>query len=254
MDLLQEGVEWDEEIRREILEDIDVEADHLAVLVNALVEMSRIEMGALILEKEWCDIIEIVHGAMTRLERTLVDRTVRLHVQPNLPLIYADHVQLERVFYNLIENAVRHSPSDQEILLSFEMLVETTADTPQHALCVKITDHGPTVPVGERERIFKTFYGLNVRGSGLGLAICRGIVEAHQGHIGIEAALDGDGSCFVFTLPMHAYSTASSDDGIVGIAREELAEDDASSNVAAPFEVFSSSPNDSSTPTMEGHQ
>lgn len=251
--LLQEGVEWDEEIRREILEDIDVEADHLAVLVNALVEMSRIEMGALILEKEWCDIIEIVHGAMTRLERTLVDRTVRLHIQPNLPLIYADHVQLERVFYNLIENAVRHSPSDQEILLSFEMLEETTTDTPQQALCVKITDHGPEVPVGERERIFKTFYGLNVRGSGLGLAICRGIVEAHQGHIGVEAALDGDGSCFVFTLPMHAYSTASSDGGIGGIAGEESAEGAASSNMNAPFEALSSSSSDS-TPTMEGQQ
>lgn len=251
--LLQEGVEWDEEIRREILEDIDVEADHLAVLVNDLVEMSRIEMGALILEKEWCDIIEIVHGAMIRLERTLVDRTVRLHIQPNLPLIYADHVQMERVFYNLIEYAARHSSSDQEILLSFEMRVEATAETPHHTLCVKIINQGQTVPISERERIFKTFYGLNIRGSGLGLAICRGIVEAHQGHIGVETALDGNGSCFVFTLPMNAYSGASSGDGTVSIARETSAEDAAISNMNAPFEMLSISPNDS-TPTMEGQQ
>ncbi|HET8844045.1 MAG TPA: GAF domain-containing protein, partial [Ktedonobacteraceae bacterium] len=59
--LLQPGVEWGDEMRREILEDIDAETDHLHTLVNALVEMSRIEMGALVLEKEWCDVVELVH-------------------------------------------------------------------------------------------------------------------------------------------------------------------------------------------------
>ena len=160
---------------------------------------------------------------------------------------------MERVFYNLIEYAARHSSSDQEITLSFEMLVEAAADTPHHALCVKIIGHGQTVPISERERIFKTFYGLNIRGSGLGLAICRGIVEAHKGHIGVETALDGDGSCFVFTLPMQEYSGASSEDGTVSIAREASAEDAAISNMNAPFDVLSISPNDSS-PTMGGQQ
>jgi signal transduction histidine kinase len=204
--LLQEGVEWDEGMRREILEDIDAEADHLNVLVHALIEMSRIEMGALTLEKEWCDIIEIVHGAVIRLERVLSGRGVCLHGQSDLPLIYADHVQMERVFYNLIENAVRHSPDDQEILLTFEAIVETVADSSHDALRVRVIDRGQEVPVGERERIFKTFYGPNLRGSGMGLAICRGIIEAHGGRIGVETAPDGNGSCFVFTLPIHTYN------------------------------------------------
>lgn len=205
--LLQEDVVWDESTRREILEDIDTETEHLSVLINALVEMSRIEMGALVLDKEWCDVVEILHGALTRLERILAGRAVRTSIQPNLPLIYADHVQLERVFYNLIENALRHCPKNAEIFVSLDILDESTAQAPQQYLRAKVIDSGVGVPAGERERIFKKFYGLNLRGSGLGLAICRGIIEAHEGHIGVESAPDEAGSCFVFTLPIHAYNS-----------------------------------------------
>lgn len=204
--LLQEGVEWDEQTRREILEDIDVETEHLTVLVNALVEMSRIEMGALVLDKEWCDVVEILHGALARLERSLAGRSVRTSLQPNLPLIYADHVQLERVFYNLIENAARHSPDHAEILVSIDIVDESTTETPMHYLRAKIIDSGTGILAGERDRIFNTFYGLNLRGSGLGLAICRGIIEAHQGHIGVETAPVNAGSCFFFTLPIYTYN------------------------------------------------
>ena len=253
--LLQEGVEWDEEMRREILEDIDAEADHLSVLVHALIEMSRIEMGALVLEKEWCDIIEIVHGAMIRLERILSGRHVRLNVQSDLPLIYADHVQLERVFYNLVENAARHSSDNQEILLSFETIVETVADSSHDALCVKVIDRGQEVPIVERERIFKTFYGLNLRGSGMGLAICRGIVEAHGGRIGVESAPDGNGSCYLFTLPISTYNgvrvTSTSESVIVKEQREQEV-----SSTANQLASKQGSANETYTiaPTMEGSQ
>lgn len=204
--LLQEDVEWDEQTRREILEDIDIETEHLTVLVNALVEMSRIEMGALVLDKEWCDVVEILHGALARLERALTGRSVRNSLQPGLPLIYADHVQLERVFYNLIENAIRHSPDHAEILVSIDIVDESTPEAPLHYLRAKIIDGGKGILAGERDRIFNTFYGLNLRGSGLGLAICRGIIEAHQGHIGVETAPGNAGSCFFFTLPIHTYN------------------------------------------------
>ena len=204
--LLQEDVEWDEQTRREILEDIDTETEHLSVLINALVEMSRIEMGALLLDKEWCDVVEILNGALTRLERARAGRSIRTTLQPNLPLIYADHVQLERVFYNLIENAIRHSPDHAEILVSLDSIDESTTDVLTQSLRARIIDNGTGVLVGERDRIFNTFYGLNLRGNGLALAICRGIIEAHQGHIGVEAAPDNAGSCFFFTLPFHSYN------------------------------------------------
>ena len=83
--LLQTGVIWDEQDRRAMLEDIDSETDHLTVLINALVELSRIEMGALILEKEWCDIIEIVHGALPKLHRVLANRPVRTQFNHRYP-------------------------------------------------------------------------------------------------------------------------------------------------------------------------
>jgi signal transduction histidine kinase len=67
---------------------------------------------------------------------------------------------------------------------------------------VKIIDYGCELSADEREHVFRTFYGLNAHGSGLGLAISRGIVEAHQGQIGVEAAPDGVSLCFVFTLPL----------------------------------------------------
>ncbi|MBV9230573.1 MAG: hypothetical protein JOZ18_14785, partial [Chloroflexi bacterium] len=185
------------------LEEVDIETDHLGVLVNALIEMSRIEMGALVLDKEWCDIVEVIHGALLRLERVLSGRPVRTEFQPQLPLIYADHVQLERVFYNLIEHIVRHSPAESELLIAVDSVNEDTRDH----LRAKVIDRSWRVSVDERERIFKTFSGL--RGSGLGLAISRGIIEAHQGRIGVEAAVDGDGSCYVFTLPLHTYNGAS---------------------------------------------
>ncbi len=167
--LLQTDVVWDERDRLEMLEDIDSEADHLTVLVNALVELSRIEMGALILEKEWCDVIEVFYGALPKLKRVLANRTMRTQFQVQLPLIYADHAQLERVFYNLIENAARHSPDGTEITI----ILDTIKDEPV-TVCIQIIDQGVAIPEHERERIFSSFYSQRSYSNGLGLAICKG--------------------------------------------------------------------------------
>lgn len=225
--LLQPGVVWDESIRREILQDVDAETDHLTVLVNELVEMSRIEMGALVLEKEWCNLVEIVYSALARLERVRAGRSVKISTlfRPHLPLIQADYVQLERVFYNLIDNATHRSsvaveplqsPADMSGIFIILDIVDADGEVEPYQLPAtyqrefrkllraQIIDHGPEVPESERERIFKTFYsqGSASAAGGLGLAICHGIVEAHQGQIWIESTPDG-GSCFIFTLPVY---------------------------------------------------
>ncbi|MFL5624359.1 MAG: GAF domain-containing protein, partial [Ktedonobacteraceae bacterium] len=204
--LLQTDIEWDEQTRQEILEEVNAEADHLDMLVNGLVEMSRIEMGALILHKEWCDVVEVVHGTLIRLERVLAGRHCRTDFQANLAIIYADYVQLERVFTNLIEYAANRSSSDAEIGICIDTVYGTTDKVVQQFLRVKIISRGYGTSANEREHILKAFYGLNLRGSGLGLAISRGIIEAHEGQIGVEAIPGGDGSCVVFTLPMHTYN------------------------------------------------
>jgi len=204
---LQPDLDWDEQTRREILEEIDAEADHLTSLVNAVVEMSRIEMGALVLEKEWCDVVEIVYRTLTRFEQansmgstSSSKHTFSMRVQPQLPLISADYVQLERVFSHLLESAIHHSPNNTEILITLDV-VHSATYLPG-LLRAQVIDQGSGVPESERERIFKTFYTLDSQGSGLGLAICRGIVEAHGGRIWVESQPEG-GSCFVFVLPIH---------------------------------------------------
>ncbi len=194
--LLQTDIPWDEQMRREMLEDIDAETDHLTVLVSALVEMSRIEMGALILEKEWCDITEVIYEALIKAKRVLAAHTVKTQFQSSLPLLFIDHVQIERVLYNLIENAARHSPEEAEIRIHVDVV---TNESTQAMVRIQVVDEGCGIPAYEQERIFKSFYGLRSHGSGLGLAICKGIVETHQGRIWVEPAEKG--SCFIFTLP-----------------------------------------------------
>ncbi len=206
--LLQPGIDWDEEVRRELLEEINAETDHLTTLINALVEMSRIQLGALELDKAWCDILEILDGALTRLEQVLAGRHVRTSIQPDLPLIYVDHVQIERVFYILLENAVHHSSAGATIEIAVEAFPEKDAEASPGYLRIKVSWGGNGEPAGGQEqgRIFKTFYGTNVYGLGLGLAICRGIIEAHQGSF--EEGLDGSGNCFTLMLPVHASASS----------------------------------------------
>jgi signal transduction histidine kinase/GAF domain-containing protein len=203
--LLQPGVEWDEKMRREMLEDIDAESDHLDELIDSMVEMSRIDMGALALEKEWSDLQEIVHSSLSRIKQTFAGRRIQVTFEPDLPLIYVDYLQVKRILYNLLENAARHSPSDENIQLiaqtvSLEMSGEKASDGALRCVRVQVIDQGGGVPEEERERIFKSFYSPDGH-TGLGLAICRGIVEAHHGRIWVEP-VPGGGACFVFILPI----------------------------------------------------
>jgi len=208
--LMGTNMSWDDATFREVLEDIHAESDHLEVLVTDLIEMSRIEMGALVLEKEWCDILEILYGAVARLESVVGERRVLFHTGAGfhsvLPLVYADHVQLERAFFYLMEN-VAH---DTENIVELQANVEVVDMEAGEYLRVQIIDCGKGIPVEEWERIFKTFYRPHTHGngqaygSGLGLAISRGIVDAHFGHMYVEAFLDDkDHSCFTCILPLH---------------------------------------------------
>lgn len=205
--LLQPDVEWDERTRHEMLVDIDAEADHLHSLINSMVEMSRIEMGALALEKEWCDLVEIVHNTISHISRVLAGRAIRTDFEPNLPLAHVDYLQLKRVFYNLLENAARHSAREDAILISAcTVPFDSSADRTDHTdrtpryIRVAVVDHGNGVAEEERERVFKSFYSPDGQ-TGLGLAICRGIIEAHSGRIWVEST-PGGGASFVFVLPV----------------------------------------------------
>lgn len=197
--LLQEDVQWDEESRRSFTLSIEHEADRLNRLVGNLLDMSRIEGGAVKPEKEWFPIDELIHDVLGHMQFILQNRTVHLDLPEDLPPVALDYLQMDQVLTNLIENAVRYTAVDSPIEISAEVI--------ENQLRVSIADRGLGIPPQDKERIFDKFYRvLGVQrkgtiGSGLGLSVCRGLVEAHGGRIWAENRPRG-GAVFRFTLPI----------------------------------------------------
>jgi two-component system, OmpR family, sensor histidine kinase KdpD len=196
--LLQEDVQWSDEERRSFTLAIEREADRLNRLVANLLDMSRIEGGALKPEKEWYPIDELIHDVLGRMQPVLLHRNVQTHLPDDLPPVQLDYLQIDQVLTNLIENAVRYTPSASPI----EISVNVEGD--QMVICV--ADRGPGIPPTDLERVFDKFYRVlgtaeRVTGSGLGLAVCKGLVEAHGGRIWAENR-EGGGAIFRFTLPL----------------------------------------------------
>jgi two-component system, OmpR family, sensor histidine kinase KdpD len=194
--LVQEQGELDPAARRELSRSIYQEADRLDHLLKNLLDMMRIEAGAVQLNKEWHSVDEIVGAALTRLEGRLAGHSVNTNFPPDLPLVLLDGVLMEQVLINLLENALKYAPPSTAIELS--------ASVSDHKLVCEIADRGPGVPPADEKRIFEKFYRAGpVRegGVGLGLTICRGIIEAHAGRIWVEKR-SGGGAVFRFTLPL----------------------------------------------------
>jgi signal transduction histidine kinase len=126
----------------------------------------------------------------------LRDRPVRLLLREDIPDVPMDVGQIDQVLGNLLENAVRHAPGSE---------VTVSAARWQRWVEVRVSDHGPGIPRGERERVFEPFVrgGSRDGGTGLGLSIARALVEAHGGRIWIEDA-PGGGTSVVFQLPLSA--------------------------------------------------
>jgi two-component system sensor histidine kinase KdpD len=205
--LLQEDVHWNEEARRGFAISIVRQADRLNRLVGNLLDMSRIEEGALRPEKEWYHLAELIYDVLDRLRPLLQDRVVHTQISGDLPPVELDYLHMDQVLTNLLENAVRYTPSDSPI--------EICAHQDDQRITLSVADRGPGIPSADLERIFDKFYRvLDDRtaslkaagmpaGSGLGLAVCRGLVEAQGGHIWAEARSDG-GAIFFITLPKGA--------------------------------------------------
>jgi two-component system sensor histidine kinase KdpD len=197
--LLEEDVQWDEETRRSFALAIEQEADRLNRLVGNLLDMSRIEGGALKPEKEWYPIDELVHDVLGHMQPLLHDRTVLVDVPEDLPPVEVDYLQMDQVLTNLVENAVYYTPQQSP--------VELSAGVEGNTMIISVADRGPGIPLADREHIFDKFYRVlghqrqTRAGSGLGLAVCKGLVEAHGGTIWVENRAGG-GSVFRFTLPI----------------------------------------------------
>ncbi|HYK12163.1 MAG TPA: sensor histidine kinase KdpD [Gemmatimonadales bacterium] len=183
--------------RRELLQTILDESQRMNRLIANLLDMIRVESGALRIQREWQPLEEPLGVALIRLGDRLKDRVLKTELSADLPLVPVDAVLLEQVFVNLIENAVKYTPLGSPI--------DVSAASDGNLVRVSVADRGPGIPPGEEERVFEKFYrsaGAPPGGGvGLGLTICRGIVTAHGGHIWAENR-PGGGAVFQFTLPL----------------------------------------------------
>jgi two-component system sensor histidine kinase KdpD len=186
-------------LRRELLKSILGEAAHLNRLVANLLDMTRLEAGALEVNKQWQSVEEIVGTALARLPQQLQGHTVATHLQPDLPFVPMDEVLIEQVLVNLLENAAKYSPRGT--------LIELTAFANGQSLTVEVADRGPGLSQSDLSRVFEKFYraasSSGRPGAGLGLTICRGIIELHGGHIEAENR-PGGGTVIRFSLPLAA--------------------------------------------------
>jgi two-component system, OmpR family, sensor histidine kinase KdpD len=189
-------VSWDSPARIELIAQIDDEADHLNMLVGNLLDMSRIESGALKPKREWNILSEIVGSVLVRMKHLAEGHKLEIDVPESLPLAPVDYVQMEQVFTNLLSNSLKYAPA--------HTLVRIHAQVEGESIHVQVSNQGPQVPHEHLERIFDKFYRITaadrVTGTGLGLSICKGIIEAHGGRIWAENV--SDGFVFNFTLPL----------------------------------------------------
>ncbi len=191
-------VDWSAAARAEFLGAIETEADRLTRLVTNLLDLSRIEAGALRLDLDWNDLDELLREAAYRAEQAesgTLAHAIAVQIDRPLPFLRFDYVLIDRVVSNLLENAVKYAPAGSPVSVA---VVAQAAD-----VRITVRDQGPGIPPAEREHVFDPFYRGEDRtvpgGSGFGLAICRGIVTAHGGCIFIEDSPAG--AAVTFTLP-----------------------------------------------------
>ena len=182
------------EERGALIEAIEEEADRLTRLISNLLDLSRIEAGALHPRADWCDLLDVISNAATSARKPGSPPRLQIELDGELPLVRADAAQLERVFSNLIENALRFSPDDQPVRI--------TGGTGGGKVTIRVIDRGPGVPMSQRDAIFKAFHtGDSREGAGLGLAISKGFVEANGGELRLQADA-ADGTAFAVSFPI----------------------------------------------------
>ncbi len=196
-ELLESDAVYTTQVRKELLTSIQMGALRMNRFVSNLLDMAKLESGFLQLNKEWCDIQDIIGVALGRMDYSLTNRPVKIDIEQDLPLIKADVILIEQVLVNLIDNAVKYSTPDTEITISVR--------SGGKDIFISMANKGQHIPSEDTENIFNKFYRLKslrrISGTGLGLAICKGFIEAHKGKIWARNDPAG-GVVVTFTLPV----------------------------------------------------
>lgn len=196
--LLRSDLPLDAESRSEFLTVIEEEADNLADLVGNLLDASRLEAGTLALELHPTRLLPIIRKAVHDAGERAPDYQFRLSLPAELPLVNADGRRLEQVLRNLLDNAVKYSPTGRA--------VDVSSQSAEAGVILAVHDQGLGIAGEHIDRIFDRFFRVDQTdnrrggGSGLGLAIAKGIIEGHGGRIWVEST-PGAGSTFRIWLP-----------------------------------------------------
>jgi len=197
--VLTEAERLSPEETRQLLRDAALEAELLSNLLGNLLELSRVQAARLVLHAEATNVSKITQEAVDKIRRQSPVHQFVVDTPKKIPPLYADPLRLERILYNLLENAVKYSPQGGEIRVSVRRKKEH--------LVFGVSDQGIGISPADQAKLFAPFQRLEefrpdgVRGVGLGLLVCRRLVEAHGGRIWVESEL-GQGSTFFFTMPL----------------------------------------------------
>jgi two-component system, OmpR family, sensor histidine kinase KdpD len=197
----------DSDLHAELLDTAQEEAERLNRFVANLLDITRLEGGALEVKREPVDLADVIGAATSRARKCLAGRRVEIDLDEDLPIVQLDFVLFEHVLFNLLDNAAKYAPA--------ESTVSIRAARSDQSVVLQIVDEGSGIPPEDLERIFDKFYRLKASdrqraGTGLGLGICRGFVAAHGGTIRAGNRSDGAGAVFTITLPVDAEAVAVS--------------------------------------------
>src|SRR5437763_6584862 len=185
--------------RDELLATLQGEAERLNRFVANLLDMTRLEAGAIELNLDLFDIGEIIGTALRRAANVLTGHHIEVTIAPDLPMVRLDAILFEQVLFNLFDNAAKYAPPGSRIDIRAQCDGETVA--------VEVIDEGPGIPPADLERVFDKFYRVQAQdrrraGTGLGLAICRGFVEALGGWIVARNRRDRSGAVLTIRMPV----------------------------------------------------
>ncbi len=194
--LIEKSESLTPETRTELARSIYEQSRDMSELVTKVLQMTRLESGAMRLDRDWNSLADIAGAVLRRLAERLSRHRVMVDIASDLPLLRVDATLIEQALGNLLENAARHTPAGTFIRLRAELGgAEVT---------VSVEDFGPGLAEADTERVFAKFQHSRPEGAGggvgLGLAICRAIVRLHGGKAWAER-IPGGGTAFRFTLP-----------------------------------------------------
>ena len=199
--LREYGELFDQASRADLVATIEDEAERMARFVANLLDMTRLEAGAIVLKREPADLSEVIGAAVHRVKALIAGFKIEFDIEPDLPLVDLDVLLMEQVLINLLDNAAKYAPVASTITIGAKRVNGVAR--------IEIKDEGPGIPEDRLTQIFEKFHRVNAgdrqrAGTGLGLAICRGFIEAMGGTIAAANRADRPGAIFTVDLPIPA--------------------------------------------------